>query len=249
VDAACLGLAGAGRPDDQAQIREWTARIDLARRVDITTDVALLLAAGTPEGWGLAVVAGTGSMAYGRSADGRTARAGGWGYLLGDEGSGYALAVAGLQAIARAADERGPATRLTEHFLQHLGLRQASELVAVIYRGGWDRTRLAALAGLVMETAGEKDEVAERLVELAAQALALTAATSVRKLGFSGEVPFALAGGLLVSSASYRELFLATLSRLGVRAEPVTLVAEPAEGAVRLALASVAPPAGGSATA
>ncbi|QJW94059.1 N-acetylmuramic acid 6-phosphate etherase [Frigoriglobus tundricola] len=75
VRAACLGLAGAGRPGDQEVVREWAARVALAGTVDVIEDAALLLAAGTPHGWGVAVVAGTGSMAFARSADGRTARA------------------------------------------------------------------------------------------------------------------------------------------------------------------------------
>ncbi len=98
-------------------MREWAARTQLAATVDVIEDAALLLAAGTPDGWGVAVVAGTGSMAFARAADGRTARAGGWGPLLGDEGSGYAIALAGLRAAARAADGRAPATPLTDRLL------------------------------------------------------------------------------------------------------------------------------------
>src|SRR5207244_11602264 len=99
VAAACLGLAGAARPEDQKVIQDWARAVSLAQAVEVTTDAAILLAAGTPEGWGLALVAGTGSIAYGRTADGRTARAGGWGYLMGDEGSAYAMVLAGLQAV------------------------------------------------------------------------------------------------------------------------------------------------------
>ena len=116
----------------------------LAHKIEVTTDAAILLAAGTPEGWGLALVAGTGSIAYGRMADGRRARAGGWGHLLGDEGSAYALVLAGLRAVARAADGRGPATVLTERFLAEMSLSRPQELVPAIYRGGADRAALAS---------------------------------------------------------------------------------------------------------
>jgi N-acetylmuramic acid 6-phosphate etherase len=122
VAGACLGLAGADRPDDQAVLHEWADRVRLAGRVEVTSDAAILLAAGTPDGSGLVLIAGTGSIAFGRTADGRRARAGGWGYLLGDEGSAYALVMSGLQAVARAADGRGPATALTERFLKRFGL-------------------------------------------------------------------------------------------------------------------------------
>jgi N-acetylmuramic acid 6-phosphate etherase len=234
--AACLGLAGADRPDDQAVIRDWAGRVRLAERVDVTSDAAILLAAGTPEGWGLVLIAGTGSIAFGRTADDRPARAGGWGHLLGDEGSGYALAMAGLQAVARAADGRRPATRLTEGLLKRLGLSQPQDLIAAVYRGGRDRADLAALAPLVVEAA-EGDAVAAGIVEEGARELSAAGAVVVRQLGWESPVPVALAGGLLLGSEGYRERVLRSLRSLGVQAEPVTRVEEPARGAVKLALA------------
>src|SRR5207302_776208 len=120
-------------------------------------DAALLLAAGTPEGWGVAVVAGTGSMAFARAADGRTARAGGWGPLLGDEGSGYAIALAGLRAAARSADGRAQVTPLTDRLLAAYGLTRPQELIGAVYRGGGrgrptrarqDRFKVGQAAGL-----------------------------------------------------------------------------------------------------
>jgi N-acetylglucosamine kinase-like BadF-type ATPase len=236
---ACLGLAGAARTGDQAVIREWAGRFNLARHVEVTSDAVILLAAGTPEGWGLGVVAGTGSIAYGRTADGRTARAGGWGYLLGDEGSGYALVLAGLRAVTRAADGCGPLTRLTGDFLCKLGLSQPQDLIPALYRGDWDRAALAALAPLVLQAAEAQDAVAETIVGQSARDLALTATVVVYKLGLHpGAVPLALAGGVLMASASYRQRLLAALEDSGVCPAPVTLVEEPAVGAVRLAMAN-----------
>ncbi len=235
VSAACLGLAGAGRPGDQDVIRAWAMRAGLAETIDVIEDAALLLAAGAPEGWGVAVVAGTGSMAFARASDGRTARAGGWGYLLGDEGSGYAIALAGLRAAARAADGRAVATPLTDKFLAAFGLKQPEELIGVVYRGT-DRATLAALAPLVLETAEAGDRVAADIVWEAASELASAAAAAARSLGLNAKFPVALAGGLLVSSPAYRLKFLTALASRGLIAEPVTLVTEPAEGAVRLAL-------------
>src|SRR5262249_10636485 len=82
----------------------------------------------------------------GRAAGGRAGRAGGWGHLLGDEGSGYAIALAALQAVMRSADGAGPATALTGRLLGHLRLDGASELVPLLHGGGLDRAALAALA-------------------------------------------------------------------------------------------------------
>jgi N-acetylglucosamine kinase-like BadF-type ATPase len=239
VAAACLGLAGAGRPEEQDAVRNWAQKVNLAQRIEITTDAALLLPAGTPDGWGVALIAGTGSMALARSPDGATARAGGWGYLLGDEGSGYALALGALQAVARADDGRGPATRMTDNLLGELRLSRAADLIGWLYGAGRDRAAFAGLAPLVLRTAEEGDAVARTIVSAAADELADIAFAAAKKLGFESEpVPLTLAGGLLLGSASYRERVLTALSRRGFLAQPVTLVQEPAQGAVRLALAA-----------
>ncbi len=235
VDAACLGLAGAGRPDDQAVILDWARRHKLAGTVDVIEDAALLPAAGTPQGWGVAVIAGTGSMAYGKAPDGRTARAGGWGHVLGDEGSGYAIAVAGLRAAARAADGRGPTTPLTSRLLAVYGLARAEELISVVYPG-CDRPSIAALAPIVLDSA-DTDPVANDIVTHAAGELAAAVAAVTRSLRLGCEFPVALAGGLLVSSAGYRKRFIHALTACGLCADPLAVVREPAEGALRLALA------------
>jgi N-acetylmuramic acid 6-phosphate etherase len=238
VAAACLGLAGAGRPEDQAVIQEWAARIHLATAVEVTGDTPLLLAAGTPHGWGVALVAGTGSMAFARDRAGRTARAGGWGYLLGDEGSGYALVLAALQAVAQAADGRAEPTGLTGCFLDRLGLAQPQDLVGAVYRSGKDRPALAALAPLVLQAADAGDRVATSVVGQGAAQLAAAVIAAARALDLERiPLPLALAGGLLLSSPSFRQRVLDALTAQGTRADPVTLVTEPAEGAVCLALA------------
>jgi N-acetylmuramic acid 6-phosphate etherase len=234
VASACLGLAGAGRPKEQAVIRAWAEQARLAANIEVTSDAAILLAAGTPQGWGLVLVAGTGSIALGRTNDGRSGRAGGWGYLLGDEGSGYALVLAGLQAAARAADGRGSATILTERFLERFGLSQPQELIQAVYGGGLDRAALAALAPLVV-AAAEDDTIAAEIVEQGARELALAAAAVARQLQWTAPIPLALAGGLLLGSAPYRQKVLHALEALEVRHDAVAIVEEPAEGALRLA--------------
>ena len=106
VAAACLGLAGFDRPDDRRLLTGWAEEARWADRLVLVNDGDLVLAAGTPEGWGLAVIAGTGSIAVGRTPAGQTARAGGWGPMIGDEGSAYAVALAG--ATARRPSRRRP---------------------------------------------------------------------------------------------------------------------------------------------
>jgi N-acetylmuramic acid 6-phosphate etherase len=211
----------------------------LAAVVEVSADAPLLLAAGTPDGWGVAVVAGTGSIAVARSPDGRTSRSGGWGYLLGDEGSGYALSLAAMQAIARMSDDRGPETLLARSLLERLHLNQPQELIAAIYRGDLGRPALAALAPLVLEAAEAGDAVAGDIVQEGAGHLASMIASCAVQLGLVQPYPLVLSGGLLLASASYRDRLLGALSTLEIDAEPVTLAHEPAEGAVRLAFSAM----------
>ncbi len=107
VAAAALGLAGIDL-DGTDVIRGWASLVDLAPKLSVANDATLLFAAGTPEGWGLAVIAGTGSIAFTLDQKGKEARAGGWGYLMGDEGSAFRLGLLGLRAACRAADNIGP---------------------------------------------------------------------------------------------------------------------------------------------
>jgi N-acetylglucosamine kinase-like BadF-type ATPase len=147
--------------------------------------------------------------------------------------------VAGLQAVARAEDGRGPATRLTQLFLDRLKLARAQELIGTVYRGGLDRTALAALAPVVFAAADAGDEVAAGIVADGAEQLAAAVAAVARQLGLEGApLPLALAGGVLLASAGYQEKVRTVLIARGLQAEPINLVREPAEGAVRLALAT-----------
>jgi N-acetylmuramic acid 6-phosphate etherase len=240
VRAVCLGLAGAGRLDDQRLIQEWAERDRLATHVQVTTDAELLLAAGTPDNWGLALVAGTGSIAYARSPDGHVARAGGWGYLLGDEGSGYAIAMAALRAAVRAEDVSAPPTRLARQLLHAMGIQTIQELVPQVYGGNWNRTALATLAPLVLEAASAGDPAAATIVDDAVGELAETAAAAAARLfPRSRVIPLALSGGLFLGNPDYRTKVVDHLTRRGVSLDTVTLVKEPALGAVRLAAASV----------
>ncbi|MCA9069199.1 MAG: hypothetical protein KDA84_09765, partial [Planctomycetaceae bacterium] len=146
VAAACLAMAGVDRAQEELLLTEWASCHKIAKRIQVTNDSVGLLTAGTPEGWGIALIAGTGSIAFGQTVDGRVARTGGWGYLLGDEGSAYALALAGLRAAVRSADGRDPTNQLLPAFLTRLELDHADDLLEAIYLSGRDRAWIALLA-------------------------------------------------------------------------------------------------------
>jgi N-acetylglucosamine kinase-like BadF-type ATPase len=234
VAAASLGLAGIDL-DGADVIRAWAGRVELAGRLSVANDATLLFAAGTPEGWGLAIVAGTGSIALTVDRDGKTARTGGWGYLLGDEGSAFRMGLLGLRAACRAADGVTPPTKLLPAFLAKLGTDDPRDFIPAVYRGKWDKAAIAALAPVVLDLV-PADETARGIFEGEALELAKTAAGAVANGGLPKEgVPIALTGGLVLRSEPFRTRFLANLRSCGVTPGPVGLVEEPAMGAIVLA--------------
>src|SRR5688572_12306128 len=127
--AVCLGIAGVDRPDDAAVVRGIMHRIGFRTPVIVVNDALIALVSGVGEGPGVVVIAGTGSIAYGRNADDTAARSGGWGYLLGDEGGGIWIGRSALSAVVRQFDGRGPVTLLTGLVLEHMRLSEPTELV------------------------------------------------------------------------------------------------------------------------
>lgn len=246
VAAACLGLAGVDRDEGLDVIHEWAARTGLADAVTVANDATLLLAAGTPEGWGLAVIAGTGSIAFVRTPAGVVGRCGGWGFTLGDEGSAYKIAVTALRAACRAYDRVESPTVLVTQFVEMMQLRDAPDLIPAVYRGSWDRAAIAGLAPVVLSAAAAGDGVADKIVRHEAAELAKTAAAAVRNIGLPETgIPVALAGGVLLGSAVYRAIFLSALREVGVTPGPVQIVPDPAIGAVVLAQRMTAQARGG----
>ncbi|MDY3559641.1 hypothetical protein R5W23_000651 [Gemmata sp. JC673] len=236
VAAATLGLAGVDRAEGADVILGWADLVQLAHKVSVANDATLLFAAGTPDGWGLAVIAGTGSIAFALDAQGRDARAGGWGYLLGDEGSAFRTGLLGLRAACRAADGIGEPTALLPVLLKELGSSDPREFIPAVYRGKWDKAAIAALAPLVLAAAASGDATARGIFEQETRELAQTAAGAVRAGGLPTEgVPVALTGGLVVQNAAYRERFLSELRACGVTPGPVGVVDAPVTGAVVLA--------------
>ncbi len=233
--AACLGLAGLDRPEEQRRLRPAVEAMLPGVPAIIVNDVELVLAAGTPEGWGIGVIAGTGAIALGCTSEGRTARVSGWGWAMGDEGSGYALGQAALRAVARAADGRGARTALTAAILRHWSLATPEALLGVVYQTPFPRAQIAALATLVEAAAGAGDEIALQITRAGGRELALAALALARALEFSGPIPGALAGGVLVNGQGVRRAFVEALEAGGLRLDPMALVAEPAQGAVALA--------------
>jgi N-acetylglucosamine kinase len=219
ISAVCLGIAGVDRPQDEQVIKGILRRLG-HRQTDRT---------------GVVVLAGTGSIAYGADRTGRTARAGGYGFLLADEGSGYWLGHQSLRAVVRAADGRGPATALTALLFEELEVASVPELVPRVYERGLPKHRIAALAPLVQRALDHGDAVARDLIAQGARELALIAVSVARQLTLGPEpYPVVLAGGVFKGCPALLEPLVAALDL--PLARPVRLQVEPARGAVNLAL-------------
>lgn len=238
IEAAWLGVAGSERPVLREKLRTAARDALGADRVEISHDARLLLAAAEIDA-GIGVVSGTGSSAYARSADGSEISIGGWGHLLGDEGSGYDIAVRALRAVTAAIDGRGPATSLVRLVTARLGAGDPAEIRERSYPAP-PVTRTARLAETVL-AAAEDDGVAAAIVDTAAgELVALVDACAARLFGSAGTaIPVVLAGGLLEPGSALHRRVVARLDRR----PPVYHVVHPKQelAAAGLALARAGP--------
>ncbi len=232
LHAAWLGLAGIDRPDDCNKLLPYLH--SLARIVCLTNDAELVLSAleGTV---GIALIAGTGSIALGRNIQGTITRVGGWGHIFGDEGSGYEIGRQGLQAAARSADGREPRTALLELIMEEWKLNIPSDLIGKVYHEK-EKASIAQLSTLVFKAARNGDEMAQKIIEQAANELALAAITVGNTLDRPGEtLPIALSGGLLLHEEDFREQVLQAIRQHRPIGQ-VALVTQPALSAARAAI-------------
>ena len=234
-----LGIAGCGRPSDRQRLAAMLSeRLGLApAAVRVVTDVALLLPAANLES-GIALVAGTGSSAFGVSPTGRTANAGGWGYLLGDDGSAFEVGRHALRAILRADDGLGPPTQLTAAVKQALGVSQPRDLIRVVYQSPSPRTTIAELAPLVVSVARDGDGIARQIVARAGEILGQLACAVARRLALGSDATVIGTGGLFQAGDLVVAPLRRSLDRVGLD-DFRLLDAEPAIGALRLATGEV----------
>jgi N-acetylglucosamine kinase-like BadF-type ATPase len=210
-EAACFGLSGAGsdreRLDRESSDREKKIR-DLveANHYLITHDAWVALAGATARQPGVVTIAGTGSIAFGKNRAGRSARAGGWGYIFGDEGGAFDIVRQALRAALRYEEGWGEPTALRDSLLKETGAGNANDLMHRWYRADFSRDRVAALAPLVDQAAAAGDRVANDILKNAAQQLAALAA-SVRGQLFGGEPALVSYWGGVFRSAAIRERF------------------------------------------
>jgi len=218
--SACLGFSG-GPVDKEALLRDMIP----SERITVTNDALIALSGATAGQPGLIAIAGTGSIAFGRNARGQTTRAGGWGYLFGDEGSAFYITRQALRAALRSEEGWGPATSLRFILLHATGAPDINELLHRFYTPEFPRPRIAAHAKLVDEAAENGDATALNILNEAAQQLAILAAAVRSKLFKAGESAcVSYAGGV------FRSRILLERFRILVEMEEGNRVSAPAYG-------------------
>jgi N-acetylglucosamine kinase-like BadF-type ATPase len=229
IQSACLGLAGVDSPDDELVISSWLAGIGCRFQTAIVNDSELILGGGTPQGWGVALVSGTGSVCFGRTSRGRSTRVGGWGHVLGDEGAGYLMATEALRAATQAADKRGGSPALLQAALAHWRLESPAALIGMAYNPATTAEDIAGFGVRVIELAAKRETTAFEIVSRAASALALHVDTVAKELSLTRP---ALALGGSMMRASFKKMIL---DRIAVPMGEATIVADPLRGAVLMA--------------
>jgi N-acetylglucosamine kinase-like BadF-type ATPase len=235
--AICLGIAGVDRPEDSTTVRGVMRRIGFKARILVVNDALVALEAAAPGAPGVVIISGTGSIAYGRNAENQGARAGGWGHVLGDEGSGYWIGRAALRAVLREADRRGPRTALTPLLLRHFGVSEAQNLIHEVYNSKLRPAAIGALAQCVQAAFTEGDAAAAGILRAAADELESSGSSVAKRLRLS-DAPFSfiLAGGIFRAVPWLRDELRQRLGRSFPSGEVRLLEREPASGAVSLAL-------------
>ena len=235
--AACLGLAGVGRESDRALLLPAIRELELADRIILEHDAAIALAGATACQPGVVVLAGTGTMAFGMNQSGRKSRSGGWGNILGDEGSAYYIGRRALAAACRAYDGRGQETALVTELMQNLSLEHFTDIVKKVYGKETSPQEIASLAPLVSRLAKAGDEVATDILKDAAEELALAASAVIRELSMEDEAfQVAVSGSVFKAGEPLLIPFTEFVKSTAPRAEIAHPRFEPAMGAVFLAL-------------
>jgi glucosamine kinase len=244
ISRTCVGGSGAARPELAEVVRRCLAEI-IATPIDVVGDMEIALEAAFDGGPGVIVIAGTGSIAYGRDEEGTAIRAGGWGYAIGDEGSAHWIGRAAVAAVLRAADPRvensrsgssetssPPDLSLSAALLKTWGVTSLSNLARAA-----NSIPTPDFAALFPAVSASSDALASEVLTKAGRELADIAVVVIRRLfaQHTGSVPVAMVGGVFRHAAMVRRVFYDELGRLAPLAEVSPQVVEPVEGALRMA--------------
>lgn len=247
IDAGCLSLAGAGRPEEQIPVRQWADEHAIAKRTIVIDDVEPLRFAAKYEqskvhsdpqvSWDRTVtlVVGTGAIACGNVGNGPSYRCGGWGYLLGDEGSGFSMGLAGLRSVCHSHDLGHELTDFQRELLAHLELTRPTDLIGFVYQSLLPRAVIAQLSEVVVNHA-DSDPNASRIVKIAIDAMVQLVEMTARRIELcQGAFALALSGGILCNHPSVVSQLLSELHEQKIAPQITHLVREPIYGPLLIA--------------
>lgn len=208
IAAVAVGAAGAGRPAERRRIAATLKRILPQARIAVDSDAVMALLGATMGKPGIIVISGTGSIVLGMGEDRAMARAGGWGLLLGDEGSGGNLGLEAVKAVLRAEDGLGPATRLKAAVMRHFKVSTPAGLITRVYRRPPTSGEYARILPALLAAARSGDRVARALLRRAGEQLAELVEAVAARLHVHGTVPLILSGGVLSCDSLLRRTML-----------------------------------------
>lgn len=240
LDALVIGAAGIGRPADVTRALEAFGKAFPGVKAAAHNDAIVALAGGTLGDPGAVVIAGTGSTAWAYLPDGAWIRTGGWGYILGDEGSGFAIGLEALRRVTRASDGRETPTSLTQAVLRHYNIQDVWDLIPLMYGGLVPKQLIAGFTPVVLQEAEAGDEVAMAVVKQAVDDVTLLVAALRKNAELPSPCPLVVVGGLFSNQLFFR-LFQERIEAQQLGFQPFYPALAPAAGACAMALRLVTP--------
>ncbi|MCL5771086.1 MAG: hypothetical protein M1479_02275, partial [Actinobacteria bacterium] len=240
--SACFGLAGL---DDEVDFKIYK-KIVFNRKIKkllnykktiICNDAKIALFAGSNNKNRIIVICGTGISCYGINENGVEAKTTGWDYILGDEGSGYAISLDGLKACIRAFDGRGEKTLLNKILLDKLKLKNELDLSRWVYKKPFSKKKMASIAKLVEEAAEKGDKKCIEIYENNTKELVLSVSVVVKKLNLENKYfDLVMSGGLFKCKKYFKDIIVEVLSKKFPKIKFIQLEKKPVEGAIKLAI-------------
>lgn len=237
VKVICIGTAGVDRPADKKIVEDIIRSTGFKGKLIVANDAEPALYGGVGSGEGVMLISGTGSICFGRNEFGESKRAGGWGHLIGDEGSGYYIGINAINRIVKAYDGIEEETLMSPLVLDYLKLESAEGLIDYVYRSGAGKSEIAALARLVDEAYKQGDAAAEEILLKSAFELFLCckAVIDYLKIG-NKEVSLAVNGSVIVKNQCVSQEFRRLMAKGYPRVKVINMKHDAAWGAVLMAM-------------
>lgn len=237
IAAMCIGTAGVDRKEDKKIFHDMIKGFGFKGKFIVTNDAEIALFGGVGGEEGIILISGTGSICYGRNKEGKVKRAGGWGHIIGDEGSGYYIGISAINHIGREHDGIEEKTIMSDLILKHLNLKSAEGLIEYVYRSGAGKAEIASLARFVDEAYKNGDNIARGILLKAASELFMCCKAVIQTLNLENrEVFLALNGSVVVNNECVRDELNRLIKEKYPKIKVINMKYDAAWGAVLMAM-------------